>query len=161
MITKSSVHFYAYCFNVFVIIFTKFLAYRRLQQFRLSSHNLKTLILNIIVLLWVPNQLTNFTNFSLPVNFLKTLSWWYAIIIIPFFSILMMYLYFWITIASSSQSWIISVSLFNSSDSTASFMMIDSNNCFLIFSCDNRFVFLLSAAPLYICKRKITTILQI
>ena len=131
------------------------------NNLRYLSHNLKTLILNIIVFLWIPNRLTSFTNFCLSLNFLKTLPWWYAILIIPFFFVLMMVLYFWITIAASSGSWTFSASLFNSSDYTASFMMIDSNSCFLISSCDNRFVFLLSAAPFHTCKQKITTILQI
>ena len=125
------------------------------------SHNLRTLILNIIVFLWIPNWLTNLINFSFYLDFLKTLPWWYAILMIPFFFVLMIFSYFWITFVPSSGSCTPSVSLFNSSDSAVSFMMIDSNNCFFISSCDNRFVLLLSAAPFPTCKQKITTVLQI
>ena len=58
------------------------------------SHNLKTLTLNIIMFLWIPNRLTCLINFSYPWNFLKTLPWWHAILIIPLFFLLMMCSYF-------------------------------------------------------------------
>ena len=45
--------------------------------------------------------------------------------------------------------------LFNSSDSTTSFMMIDSNNFFFISSFDSRFVLLLSSTPFHTYKQKI------
>ena len=53
-----------------------------------------------------------------------------------------------------SGSCIFSASLFKSSNSRFSSMIIDSNNCFFISSFDRRFFFLLSATPFHIYKQK-------
>ena len=52
------------------------------------SHNLKTLISKIMVLLWILNSLTMLANFSFCLYFSKTFPWWYATFIIPFFFVL-------------------------------------------------------------------------
>ena len=38
-------------------------------------HNLKTLILKIIVFLWIPNSVESLINFPFSINFLKTYPW--------------------------------------------------------------------------------------
>ena len=51
-------------------------------------HGLNTSVLQIIVVLWIPNSLTSLANFSFSLDFLKTCPWWYATLIIPFLFLL-------------------------------------------------------------------------
>ena len=124
------------------------------------SLNLKILIFKIIVVLCIPSLLTSVINFSLSLNFLKTLPWWYAIRIMPFFFVRIILSHSWITYAAfsgSSTSWTF---LVNSPVSMVSFITRDSMSFLLISSWVNFLVFFASA-PFHICKQKITTILQI
>ena len=124
------------------------------------SLNLKILILKIIVVLCIPSLLTSVINFSLSLNFLKTLSWWYAIRIMPFFCVCIILSHSWITFAAFSGSSTSYIFLVNSSLSMVSFITRDSMSFFLISSRVSFLVFFASA-PFHTCKQKITTILQI
>ena len=108
--------------------------------------------------LWIPNSLTSLANFSFSLNLLKMCPWWNAMFIIPFFFVLMISSYCLIISAAFSRSYISLTSLFKSSNSTFSSMIIESSNCFFIPSFDRRFVFLLSVKPFHIYKQKISTI---
>ena len=57
-----------------------------------------------MVVLWIPNSLTNSANFSFSLNLLKTCPWWYATFIIPFFFVLIISSYRLIIFAASSGS---------------------------------------------------------
>ena len=105
------------------------------------SHNLKILILKIIVVLCIPSLLTSVINFSLSLNFLKTLPWWYAIRIMPFFFVRIILSHSWITYAAfsgSSTSWTF---LVNSPVSMVSFITRDSMSFLLISSWVNFLAF--------------------
>ena len=58
------------------------------SSFGYFLHILNILILKMIVVLWIPNSLTSFANFSFSLNLLKTCPWWYATFIIPFLFVL-------------------------------------------------------------------------
>ena len=108
-----------------------------------------------MVVLWIPNSLTSLANFSFSLNFLKTCPWWYATFIIPlFFFLIIPFNYF----ACFSGSCTSSASLFKSSNSRFSSMIIESSNPFLTSSLDLRFVILLSTEPFHIYKQKINTL---
>ena len=108
-----------------------------------------------MVTLWIPNSLTSLANFSFSLNFLKTCPWWYATFIIPFLLVLIIFSYCLIIFAAFPGSCTsLSASLFKSSNSRFSSMIIESSNRFFISSFDTRFVFLPSAKPFHIYKQK-------
>ena len=121
-------------------------------------HNLKTLILKMMVVLWNPNSLTSLANFSFSLNLLKTCPWWYATFIIPLVFVLIISSYRLIIFAASSGSYVSSASLFRSSNSTISSIVIESSNLLFISSFDKRFaIYYLSQISTSINK-KITTL---
>ena len=104
---------------------------RSLGYFSLS---LRILIFKIIVVLWTPSVSTCDLNFFLSLNFLKTLPWWYAIRIMPFFFFHVMLSHSRISSAAfsgSSPSWTF---LVNSALSMVPFITRDSMNFLLISS---------------------------
>ena len=121
-------------------------------------HNLKTLTLKMMVVLWIPNLPTSLVNFSFSLNLLKTCSWWYATFIIPLFFILIISSYRLIISAAFYESCASSACLFRSSHSKTLSIVIESNNFFFISSFDKRFAFLLSVKPFHIYKQKISTL---
>ena len=120
-------------------------------------HNLKILILKMMVVLWIPKSPTSLANFSFSLNLLKTCPWWYPTFIIPLFFVLIISSYCLITFAAFSGSYTSSVSLFRSSHSKTSSIVTESNNFFFISSFDHRFAFLY-VAPFHIYKQKISTL---
>ena len=107
-----------------------------------------------MVVLWIPKSLTSLANFSFSLNLLKICPWWNATFIIPFFFILIISSYCLITSAAFSGSYISSASLFKSSNSRFSSIIMESNNRVFISSFDKGFAFLLSATPFHIYKQK-------
>ena len=122
------------------------------------SHNLKILILKMMVVLWILNSLTSLANFSFSLNLLETCPWWYATFIFLFFFVLIKSSYRLIISAASSGYCTSSASLFQFSNSVTWSMIIESNNCFFISSFDRRLAFLLSAIPFHIYKQKLITL---
>ena len=118
------------------------------------SHNLKTLILKIMVFLWIAYSSSSLVNFSFSLNFLKTCRWWYSTFIIPLFFILIISSYRLIISAAFSGSYVSSAFSFRSSNSTISSILIESNNFVFISSFDKRFAFLLSVKPFHIYLQK-------
>ena len=112
----------------------------------------------MIVVLWIPNSLTSLANFSFSLNLLKTCPWWYATFIIPLFFVLIISSYRLIIFAAFSGSCTSYASLFKSSNSRFSSILIKSSNRFFISSLDLRFVFLLSTKFFHIYKEKINTL---
>ena len=127
-------------------------------NFGCFSINLKTLILNMIVLLWIFNLLAICINFSFSWNLFKIFPWWYATDIMPFF-VRRISSYCLIISAASSGFCTFSASLFRLSTSIALLMIMDSINCFLISSMLRRsFVFSTVFRVSPHLKQKITTI---
>ena len=89
-----------------------------------------------MLVLWIPNLLTSLANFSFSLNLLKTCPWWYATFIIPFLFVLVISSYRLISFAAFFGSCTSSASLFKSSNSRFSSMMIESGNRFFISSFD-------------------------
>ena len=107
-----------------------------------------------MVVLSILNSLTSLANFYFSLNLLKTCPWWYATFIIPLFFVLIISSYRLIISATPSKSYTSSASLFRSSHSKMSSIVIDSSNFVFISSFDKRFVFLLSIKPFHIYKQK-------
>ena len=105
-------------------------------------HNLKTLILKMIVVLWIPNSLTSLASFSFSLNPLKTCPWWYATFIIPLFFVLII----------SSYRLIISAA-FRGLVFFQHLYLVHQILQFHLLS-SKRFAFLLSVIPFHIYKQK-------
>ena len=63
--------FLSNCFNLLIIIFKNPRPIEDFNSLRYFSHNLKTLILKMMVVLRIHNSLTSLANFSFSVNLLK------------------------------------------------------------------------------------------
>ena len=123
------------------------------NSFGYFLHSLNTSVLQMIVVLWIPNSLTSLANFSFSLNLLKTCPWWYAMFIIPFLFVLIISSYRSIIITAFPGYCTPSASLFRLRNSTVSPIFIESNNFFSISSFDKRFAFLLSITPFHIYKQ--------
>ena len=77
-----------------------------------------------MVVLWIPNSLTSLANFSFSLNLLKICPWWNATFIIPFFFVLITSSYRLIVSVAFSRSCTSLTSLFISSNSTTSSLII-------------------------------------
>ena len=114
----------------------------------------KNINLKMMVFFWIPNSSTSLVNFSFSLNLIKTCPWWYATFTIPLFFILTISSYRLTISAAFSGAYISLTSLFRSSNSTNSSIVIESNNFVFISSFHKRFAFLLSVRPLHIYKQK-------
>ena len=112
----------------------------------------------MMVVSWIPNSLTSLANFSFSLNLLKTCPWWYVTFVIPFIFVLIISSYHLVIFAAFSGCCTSYASLFKSSNSRFSSIIIKSSNRFFISSLDLRFVFLLSTKFFHIYKEKINTL---
>ena len=111
--------------------------------------NLKTLILNIIVFLWIFCLLTIFINFSFSRNWLNTFTWWSPAVIIPFLFVRRISSYSFITSATSSGFSIFSAFSFSAYVSVVSLFTRECISCSFTSSSLSRSVFLTFSKPLY------------
>ena len=98
---KLCLIFFTNLFNILVIVFKKPNVTDVFINLVCLSINFTIFILNIIVLLCTLNSLTSLMNFSLSLNLLKTLPWWYAIDVMFFFLVQIISSYCFIMAAAS------------------------------------------------------------
>ena len=122
-------------------------------------NSLKAFILNIIVPLCIPKSTTSFINIYFSQNWLKLFPWWYAIDIIPFLFVFIIFSYSLISSAASSGLFTFSAFSLSSFVSTVSLLTRESRNCFLISSWFSCFVFFSFSKPFHSYKQKMTVAL--